>query len=155
SGLTGWTRTSGTVSAGGGYAEFREDPAALLSTIRQSFVVPAGARKLVFDLVAYGLEDPAGGLPDAFEASLLGPDNRPLVAPFRPAASAFFAVTPGNTVGLGAGTTFDGRRVTLDLSAVPAGTAATLVFHLAGNPAGRTSLAGVDNVSLDPAISVD
>ena len=141
------------MSAGGGYAEFREDRSALLSTIRQTFTVPAGVQHLTFDLAAYGIEDPAGGVPDAFEAALLGPDNRPLVPAFRPGASAFVNLGPGHTVGLGSGASFDGTTVTLDLSGVAAGTAATLVFDLAGSPPGTTSVVGIDNVALDPSVA--
>src|SRR5439155_24014281 len=154
-GLTGWTRTSGTVSAGGGYAEFREDKAALLSTIRQTFTVPAGAQHLTFDLAAYGIEDPAGGLPDAFEAALLGADNRPLVPAFRPGASSFVNLGPNHTIGLGSGASFDGTTVTLDLAGVAAGTPATLVFDLAGSPPGTASVVGVDNVALEPSVQFD
>jgi hypothetical protein len=91
------------VTGTGGFAQFREGDA-LLSALRQTFVMPQFAQTLSFDLVALGLDDRTNGrLPDAFEASLLGPDGRPLVPAFRPGASEFFNASPGREVGMAEG----------------------------------------------------
>ena len=154
-GLTGWEDVRGRVTAGGKYAEFREDATGLLSTIRQTFTVPQGAQELNFDLTAYGIEDALGGLPDLFEASLLNAAGQPLVIPFRSDASAFASFQPGKAVGLGNGVTFDGRRVAVDLSGLPVGTQATIVLHLAGHPSGNSSVVGIDNVAVSVVSKFD
>jgi RHS repeat-associated protein len=150
-GLTGWT-ASGPVGAGRGFAQLREGPS-LLTSLRQTFTVPAGARSLSFDLVALGLEAPAGALPDAFEASLLDGQEMSLVPTIHPEATAFLNVNPGGAVSTASGVLFDGRHITLDLSGLTPGTRAALVFDLIGNPPGNGAVASVANVrvSADPA----
>src|SRR5262249_44567784 len=94
-GLSGWQASPGTVSAGGGFAQLRENTSALTTTLRQTFVVPVNPQTVSFDLVALGLEAPGGGVPDAFEASLLDASNHSLVPTFRPEATSFFNANPG------------------------------------------------------------
>src|SRR5262245_12675043 len=150
-GLTGWTATPGFVSAGGGFAQLREGTG-LLTTLQQTFVVPAQATTLSFDIVSLGLEAPAGGVPDAFEVSLLNSANQSLVPTFRSGATSFFNANPGAPASLAPGVFFDGRHVTVNLSQVPAGTQATLYFDLVGNPPGSTSVVSVDNVQINPTV---
>ncbi|QEL14866.1 fibro-slime domain-containing protein [Limnoglobus roseus] len=149
-GLTGWAVTSGGVSAGGGFAQFREADA-LLSSLRQSFTVPDAPDKLRFDVTAAALEALDGALPDAFEVSLLDATGRPLVGPFRADATAFFNLNPNAPANRAAGVDYDGRRVTVNISGLTPGTPATLVFDLVGNKPGVTSVAAVDNVSVTSA----
>ena len=149
-GLTGWT-TNGPVSAGGGFAQLLEGDS-LLTTLQQTFVVPPSPEQITFDIVALGLEDPQGGVPDAFEVSLLDADGNSLVPTFRPEATSFFNANPGGDVHFASGVSFDGRRVTLDISGLPAGTQATLIFDLVGNPPGATSVAAIDDVAISPDV---
>lgn len=150
-GLTGWT-ANGPVSASNSFAQLREGPE-LLTTLQQTFVVPAGARELSFDLVALALEAPAGALPDAFEVSLLDSQQRPLV-PTVPQGTAFLNVNPGGVVTTARGVTFDGRHATLDLSGLPQGASVTLAFDLIGNPPGNGSVVSVANVQVSAAPAV-
>jgi choice-of-anchor A domain-containing protein/RHS repeat-associated protein len=145
-GLTGWT-TQGNVVASNGLVQLQEGES-FLTTLQQSFTIPAGAQTLSFDLVSDGLEDPAGGIPDAFEASLLDAQSNSVAPTSRPQATSFFNVNPGNVTALGAGVTFDGRHVTLDVSHVAAGSQATLYFDLVGNPPGNGSTVTLANVQL-------
>jgi hypothetical protein len=131
-GLTGWT-ADGPVSAGGGFAQLLEGDG-LLTSLQQTFVVPLSPQQITFDIVALGLEDPEGGVPDAFEVSLLDAAGESLVPTFRPEATSFFNANPGGDVRLASGVSFDGRRVTLDISGLTPGTEATLIFDLVGNP---------------------
>jgi FG-GAP-like repeat/PKD domain/FG-GAP repeat len=147
-GLTGWTVESGNVTAGGAFAQFRESDSRLLSTLQQSFVVPATATTLDFDLTEQSLEALAGQTPDAFEVSLLGRDGLPLVPSFRGDATSFFNLNPGKTVGVGSGVSFDGRRVSLSLAGIATGTKATVIFDLIGNQSGLISTVSIDNVSV-------
>jgi IgGFc binding protein/Putative Ig domain/FG-GAP-like repeat len=158
-GVTGWTTevvghaagaTPGAVSALGGVAQFRENESFLVS-LQQTFVVPPTPQSISFDLVAMGLADPAGGIPDAFEVSLLDANSNSVVATIGPQATSFFNLNPGNVVSTGTGATFDGRHATLDISALTPGESVTLVFDLVGNPPGSTSVAAIDNVVVSPS----
>jgi RHS repeat-associated protein len=150
-GTTGWSVLSGTVSTSGGFAQFQEDPTSLLSTLKQSFIVPNNPGTLSFDLVSLGLEDPQGGVPDAFEASLLDGAQNSLVPTWESQATSFFNANPGGVFNTASGVTFDGRHVTLDISHLAPGTKASLYFDLIGNPPGTSSVAAVDNVQVSQA----
>src|SRR5262249_48596697 len=116
-----------------------------------TFIVPSSPQQISFDIVSLGLEAPQGGVPDAFEVSLLGPDGNSLVPTCRPEATSFFNANPGGDVRFASGVHFDGRHVTLDISSLTPGTPATLIFDLVGNPPGTTSVVAVDNVAISPA----
>jgi hypothetical protein len=159
-GLTGWTVT-GPVIASGGFAQFAEG-GTQLTQLRQTFTVPNRPTMLSFDLVALGLEDPiAGNLPDAFEASLLDGQGNPLVAPFRPEATAFFNANPRPDANsqpnfsTAPGVSFDGRHVSLDISHLAPGTQAVLSFDLIGNPPGISSTASVANVQVSNQLALE
>ena len=96
------------------------------------------------------LEDANGGIPDAFEVSLLDPSLHSVVPTFRDNATSFFNANPGNQTSLASGVTFDGTRVTVDISTVPPGTEVTLFFDLIGNPPGNGSVVVLDNVAIIP-----
>jgi RHS repeat-associated protein len=143
-GLTGWTAT-GSVNASGGFVQFQEGTN-FLTTLQTTFTVPANPQSLSFDIVAMNLEDPAGGVPDAFEVSLLDAQRNSLVPTFRPEATAFLNFNPGGAVSKASGVTFDGRHATVSLAGLTPGTQATLIFDLVGNPPGTGSTAAVANV---------
>ena len=169
--LTGWTTevsspgstdgaaVPGAVNALGGFAQLWEHDS-FLTSLQQTFTVPPSPQTISFDVVALGLESAAGGIPDAFEASLLDDAGRSLVPAFRPEATSFFNVAAddvegadGNDGSYGkyeAGVSWDGRRVTLDIASLEPGTRATLVFDLLGNPPGYGSVVGIDNVRIEP-----
>lgn len=147
-GLTGWTVTSGTVISSHGITQLQEATTALTSTLQTTFVVPDNPQSLSFDLAALGLEAPNGGVPDAFEVSLLDGQNNSLVQTISNEATSFINWQPDGTVSKGSGVTFDGRRVTLDVSQLTPGTTATLIFDLIGNPPGTASTASIANVQV-------
>ena len=154
-GLTGWnqeiighadSQIAGRIN---GFARFTENDSFLVS-LNQTFEVPAGPQTISVDLLTLGLEDPQSGLPDAFEISLLDADGNSLVDTHATNATSFFNVNPGGIVSSASGVNFDGTTVTLDISAVPVGTNATLYFDLVGNPPGDSSVVVVDNVRITP-----
>ena len=162
-GLTGWTTEivgqqtgaiPGAINAQNGFAQFTENESFLVA-LKQSFVVPENPQTVEFDLLALGLEDPAGGVPDAFEASLLDATQQSLVPTHRAEATSFFNMNPGNAATLASGVTFNGSKITLDISSLAPGTEATLIFDLVGNPnsngfGGDGSVATIDNVQVTP-----
>jgi RHS repeat-associated protein len=149
-GLAGWT-PSGPVTASNGLVQLQENSSTLLTSLQKTFLVPARPTTLSFDLDALNLESPGGGVPDAFEASLLDAGQNSVVPTIAPQATSFFNVNPGspnNVVSTAAGVTFDGRHVTLDISHLTPNTQATLTFDLVGNPPGTTSVATLANVQV-------
>jgi len=157
-GLTGWqtevvghaeSANAGSVNALGGFVQLAENESFLVS-ISQTFTVPPSPQTISFDLTSLGLEDPAGGIPDAFEVSLLDEAFNSLVPTFRPEATSFFNANPNGQISLASGVTVDGKSVTVDISGIAAGTEATIYFDLVGNPPGAGSVAAVDNVQIVP-----
>jgi YD repeat-containing protein len=160
-GLTGWTIGSqiggltpdpgaeSRINALGGVAQLWEHES-FLTSLHQTFTIPPSPQTISFDVVALGLEAALGGVPDAFEVSLLNEAGQSLVPVFRPEATSFFNANPEGAVAWAAGVVWDGRHVTLDIASLTPGTRATLVFDLIGNPPGRSSVAAVDNVRIEP-----
>ena len=157
-GMTGWqteivghdeSAVPGRVNTLGGFAQLTENESFLVS-LHQTFTIPPTPQTIQFDIESLGLDLPNGGVPDAFEVSLLDAANTSLVPTHTPTASSFFNANPDGATSTAAGVTFDGRTVTLDISSVAPGTEATLYFDLVGNPPGTSSVASVDNVSITP-----
>ena len=162
-GLTGWNteivgqRTeglAGTVIAQSGFVQLVENESFLVSA-NQEFVVPENPETIEVDILSIGLEDPAGGIPDAFEISILDADGNSLVPTFRPNASSFFNVNPGDDVSFAPGVSFDGTTVSVDISAIQAGTEATIYFDLIGNGPGTGSTVTFDDVRITPTDEFD
>ena len=163
SALTGWTTeivghaagsTPGTVSALGQMAQLRENESFLVS-LSQTITVPASPQVISFDIESLALEGPLGGVPDAFEVSLLNDHNTSFVPTHHVGATSFFSVNPDGAMSLAPGVTFDGRRVTVDISNLTPGEKATLYFDLIGNPPGRSSVVSIDNVAITPSLLHD
>ena len=161
--LIGWTtdiqgnragEISGKIESAGGVARLVENGSFLVS-LQQTFTIPDAPVSISFD-VDVDLDSPAGGVPDAFEVSLLDAANNSVVPTFKANTTSFFNVNPGDQNSLASGVTFDGSRVTLDITAVPADTEVTLFFDLIGNPPGSGSVVVIDNVDINPsAIATD
>ncbi len=123
SGLTGWT-INGPVVVPGAYAELQENGSGLLTTLSQSFLVPANPTTLTFDLTNIGLDSPNGSVPDAFEVSLLNSQNTSVVPTATVggvAATSFLNINPGGVVSVASGVSFDGEHASLDISHLTAG----------------------------------
>lgn len=139
SGLAGWTAgeeggkvAPGSVSVEGGAAVLREGDSFLV-TLSQELEIPANAASLTFEIgLSPGLDTTLGeGIPDAFEVSLLDGQGSPITDSWSSAASSFFNLQESGATNLGAGVTWDGARVTLDLSSARVGPA-TLFVDLIG-----------------------
>ena len=157
-GLTGWNTeiighqsdsAAGSVFAQSGFAQLVENESFLVS-INQDFVVPASPDKIEVDILSLGLEDPAGGIPDAFEISILDADGNSLVPTFSDNATSFFNINPGDKLSLAPGVTFDGTTVSVDISGIAAGAAATIYFDLIGNGPGNGSTVSIDDLRITP-----
>jgi hypothetical protein len=145
-GLAGWV-VRGPVTTAGGAAQFQTG-AGLLTSLRQTFTVPALPQTLAFDLPSLDLQGAAGGVPGAFEVSLLDADNNSVVPTFRPEATSFLNLNAGGSAATAPGVTFDGQHVSVDVSGLAPGTTVTLSFDLIGGASGSNSSATVANVQL-------
>ena len=157
-GLTGWTTQiaghtaagqPGTVAGLNGFARFTENQS-FLTSLQQTFTVPASPQTLSFEVRSLGLQLSVTGIPDAFEVSLLNSDGNSLVATHRPEATSFYNVDANGQTTLASGVTFNGTTVTVEISGLTAGTQATLYFDLVGNPPGTSSTVVLDNVVITP-----
>lgn len=146
-----WAVTFGTVAwHAGGFAVLEEDPGLLLSSIEQTIVIPAGAERLSFD---YGLSSTPDGtsgfpIPDAFAAYLLDPVTLDPILSTPPFYDYFYEGRDGFQDYDPSIVTVVGSTVTLDLTSVPGGTDALIIFDLMGGNDGYYTEATVDNVTL-------
>lgn len=158
-GLTGWqtelsptTVPSGTVTVSGGVAELREGGAFLVS-LKQSFVMPARAEGLSFDIVGPPTPDRTGDLLlDAFEASLVDAQGASVVPVHRPQATSYVNRQEDGTGSVASGVSLqdgtDGVTVTVDVSQVDPGTEVTFVASLVGGDRDTGGSIAIDNVVL-------
>ena len=130
-GLNGWqtqfvgqaaTQSAGVINAQSAVAQFAENQS-FLTSLSQSFTIPANPQSIEFDLVALGLgSDSPGQLPDAFEVSLLDTASNSLVPTHQASSTAFINFNPGNTRSAASGVTIQGSKVRLDISRLTPGT---------------------------------
>jgi len=154
--LNGWVAGQSGGSPDGHGTVGSLDCAAVLSegdsfvtTLETSFVVPAGATQLSFsfDALNFDTTDPSF-INDAFEAALLDEEGNSLVATYTTGRDAFFNVTEGLSPSLGSDATQDGNTVTLDVSGILVGTAATLVLRLANNDSDNLTTVQITDFSI-------
>ncbi|QDT46981.1 tRNA(Glu)-specific nuclease WapA precursor [Symmachiella dynata] len=112
-----------------------------------ALTIPADAEAL--ELRFFDLQfDTADGtaINDAFELALLDSDGNPLAGTIGGGRDAFFNMTEGEDPLLGGGVVYDAETgtVTLDISHLPEGLAATLAVRLVNNDADSTSTVSVD-----------
>lgn len=114
-------------------AVFREGDS-FVTTLSRSFTIPANPTALAFQFNSLGFDTTdAGFVKDAFEVALLDGSGNPVTTTFAAGRDAFFNATDGAATRTAAGVAVSGQTVTVDLSAVPANTVATLVFRLVNN----------------------
>ncbi|QDU42483.1 tRNA nuclease WapA precursor [Symmachiella dynata] len=112
-----------------------------------ALTIPADAEAL--ELRFFDLQfDTADGaaINDAFEIALLDSNGNPLAGTISGGRDAFFNMTEGEDPLLGGGVVYDAETgtVTLDISHLPEGLAATLAVRLVNNDADSTSTVSVD-----------
>jgi hypothetical protein len=156
-GLTGWTATQsgggatpGQVLSDAGQALFLEGDSFLV-TLQQSFVMPIGATRLEFDLVANnpGFDLTDNFIPDAFEATLLDSNGLPAVTTWDVLATSFFNMQEDATVLRDAmEVTWDGTTASVDVSGVAEGEMVTLYFDFIGGDADTLGGVRIDNAVL-------
>jgi DNA-binding beta-propeller fold protein YncE len=151
----GWT-TSGSVAIDNGAAVLTENPT-VMSGLAQSFIIPVGATSLTFTITGQGFATNAAGNPaDAFEVALLDAvTDAPLTgtAVGLSQTDSFLNIQATGEIFFASGVAVSGRAVsgqggsldapitvTLDLTGVQDGIAATLYFDLLGFSATASSL---------------
>ncbi|GAB5443698.1 MAG: hypothetical protein Fues2KO_40470 [Fuerstiella sp.] len=104
------------------------------TTASQSIIIPAAASYFEFEILNLSFDtDASSRMSDAFEVALLDADGRPLVHPISTNRDSFYNVSERGAAAAGVNTQIDGNFVRVDLSHVPAGTAATVVYRLVNN----------------------
>lgn len=140
--LNGWSiNIVGGTDAGKGSVRpgsaLLEEGDSFLVGIEQSFVVPVNPAPVVFTYtdLNFDTSDP-DSINDAFEASLVGPDGKPLVYGYNTGRDSFFNATESVGVALAPDVTETGdviKTVTVSVSNLLPGTQATLRFRLVNN----------------------
>jgi RHS repeat-associated protein len=163
-GLSGWTvdaigqkpgEQPGRVNANPGFAQFTENQS-FLTSLSQSFKIPASPQTIEFELRALGLDaNNADEIPDAFQVSLLDAHSGSLVPTHRSDSTAFVNYVSGELPSLSPNVAIHGTTIILDISALAPGTDATLIFDLIGNPKGTSSTATIDRVRITPDLVLD
>lgn len=161
-GLVGWhvavyghasDAISGSVADAGNAAQLFEN-GSFITSLSQTFTPSAANTSLQFDLQSIFLDGVASGsIPDAVEVSLLDENNLSVVPTFRPEATAFLNITADGQERMASGVSYDGSKVTVDISALASAQAkpATLYFDLIGHPPEQGSTFVVSNVDAGTA----
>jgi PKD repeat protein len=161
-GLNGWTVSEngadvlpGSVSVVAGRAEILEGDSFIV-TLQQGFTTADIPDKLLFDFIASpGFDVTAQFIPDAFEASLLYQNSAPAVPGWKPGATSFFNVQENGMVHLGAGSSFDGTTVTVDISTVPPQSDVTLIFDFIGGDGDTSGGVQIDGIIVQNIPPID
>lgn len=104
------------------------------TTAAQAITVPAGASYFEFDILNLSFDtDTSGRISDAFEVALLDADGNSLVHTIAADRDAFFNASERGTQATATNTVLNGSIVRIDLSHIPAGTAATVLYRLVNN----------------------
>ena len=141
----GWSATGGA-SVVNGQGVLSENPS-LASRLSQSFTLPASSKTLSFKLTGAQFKSNGSGPQDAFEVALLDPSTMSALGGVvgLSGTDALLNIQADGTVRAGAAVTVSGLvggklpadlfapvTVTIDLSGLPAGQAATIYFDLLG-----------------------
>ena len=118
-------------------------------THEHPFTVPGEAAHLSF---TYDLDFDTSDnfINDAFEVALLDANGNTLVHVITNHRDAAFNITEGQTAQLGANTQQNAQTVQIDLTHIPAGTEATLVFRLVNNDTDMTSTVTLTDITVEP-----
>ena len=120
-------------------------------TLSQPVTIPSQASTLSFDYSNLAFDTTSQGrVKDAFEVALVDASGNSLVPTIAANRDAFLNVTEGQPAALGAWATIAGQTVTLDVSHVTPGTAATLVFRLVNNDGDVNTSVDVGSVRVAP-----
>jgi hypothetical protein len=154
--LEGWTIAQnggsstgkGTVTATACSAVITEGDS-FTTTLRTSFVVPAGATEVSFRLnnLNFDQNDPSF-INDAFEVSIVDNQGRPLVAPYQSGRDAAWNRTESLTESKSSSVTVDQDKIRLSLIGIPSGEQATLIFRLVNNDSDHTSSVAISDVTI-------
>ena len=146
---------------GGGLAVFKDQGLVGSSQLSQSFSLPSGSLSLSFEFSISTLPSgaPLGPLPDSFQATLFDSSFTGLL-PSAPGFSAFYSIdndgseffdtTYVTSEVLGGGI----RKITLNLTSLPAPQNVLIDFLLNGAPDGFSTQVELDNVILAPNSTV-
>ena len=120
-------------------------------TLAQPVTIPSQASTLSFDYSNLAFDTTSQGrVKDAFEVALVDASGNSLVPTIAANRDAFLNITEGQPAALGAWATIAGQTVTLDVSHVTPGTAATLVFRLVNNDGDVNTSVDVGSVRVAP-----
>jgi fibro-slime domain-containing protein/RHS repeat-associated protein len=154
--LEGWTVAQtggsltgkGTVTASACSAVITEGDS-FTTTLRTSFVVPAGATEVSFRVnnLNFDQNDPRF-INDAFEVSVVDNQGWPLVAPYQPGRDAAWNRTESLAESKSSSVTVDQDKIRLSLIGIPSGEQATLIFRLINNDSDRASSVVISDVTV-------
>ncbi|WP_165228130.1 putative Ig domain-containing protein [Aquisphaera insulae] len=121
--------------------------------IRRSIVVPSSPSMLTVKLAGPTFDTSSTGrAKDAFEVALVDASGRSLVPTIAAGRDAFFNLTEGQVAAVGAWAKWSGDTITLDLSQVTPGTAATLILRLVNNDGDTTTTVRIAQVAVGPLV---
>ena len=138
--LTGWSAQThgGSTDGAGGVTPINchavlHEGDSFLVTLEQKFLIPDEPTALTFTYADLSFDTTDDFVRDAFEVALVDGQGNSLVHPTEPGRDVYFNVTEGQPPAVGINTSVVGQTVTLEISSIPAGTQATLIFRLVNN----------------------
>ena len=120
-------------------------------TLREPITIPQQASTLTFSFSAPSFDRSSQGrVKDAYEVALVDGLGNSLVPAIAASRDSFLNISEGQPTARGTWATLSGQTVTLDLSNITPGTAATLVFRLANNDGDVNTSVDVGSVRVVP-----
>ncbi|CAN5612751.1 hypothetical protein BH11PLA2_BH11PLA2_40530 [soil metagenome] len=132
--------TTGTVTPNADNTVTLREGDAFRVALSQPFTVPANGSvvRVTYDSLNFDTAS-TGTILDAFEVAVLAADGTPLALPTAPERDASFNVSEGLSAITAPGTTSGTETITINLSALPAGTKAQLVMRLVNDDTDNTT----------------
>ncbi|MEG5045908.1 putative Ig domain-containing protein [Microcoleus sp. B4-C1] len=143
-----FTRTSATDSG----VIWLAEGTSFTEKLERPITIPAVPSTLTVNIAGlnFDLAD-SDSIKDAFEIALVDASGRSLVHTVGTGLNSFFNFTEGQPPQLAAGVTFNGSNISVNLSQIADGTAATLQIRLVNNDSDTATQVGITSIAIQPS----
>ncbi|MEG5030570.1 DUF4114 domain-containing protein [Microcoleus sp. AT8-B1] len=119
--------------------------------LERPITIPAVPSTLTVNIAGLNFDRAdSDSIKDAFEIALVDASGRSLVHTVGTGLNSFFNFTEGQPPQLAAGVTFNGSNISVNLSQIADGTAATLQIRLVNNDSDTATQVGITSIAIQP-----
>ncbi|MEG4603223.1 DUF4114 domain-containing protein [Microcoleus sp. F6_B6] len=143
-----FTRTSATDSG----VIWLAEGTSFTEKLFRPITIPAVPSTLTVNIAGLNFDaSDSDSIKDAFEIALVDASGRSLVHTVGTGHNSFFNFTEGQPPQLAAGVTFNGSNISVNLSQIADGTAATLQIRLVNNDSDTATQVGITSIAIQPS----